>query len=125
MLPTGSTVIPSGSNWVSVGARYELARSKECNSRPQTDCSPSGRRCFGIKARPREQMKHSLTFRFRVTAGTLTVHLLVSSFVSSLWAQSHGMYIYPSKGQSQEEQHKDRYHCHRWAVQETGLIQAT
>jgi hypothetical protein len=37
------------------------------------------------------------------------------------WSQSAGMYIYPSKGQSQEQQDKDRYDCHRWAVQQTGF----
>ena len=30
-------------------------------------------------------------------------------------------YIYPNKGQSQEQQSKDRYECHTWAVQQTGF----
>ena len=30
------------------------------------------------------------------------------------------LYIYPNKGQSQEQQSRDRYECHRWAVQQTG-----
>ena len=29
--------------------------------------------------------------------------------------------FYPSKGQSQEQQEKDRYQCHSWVVQETGF----
>jgi len=29
-------------------------------------------------------------------------------------------FIYPSKGQSQEQQSKDKYECHQWAVQQTG-----
>ena len=29
-------------------------------------------------------------------------------------------YIYPSKGQSPEQQSKDKYECHTWAVQQTG-----
>jgi hypothetical protein len=29
--------------------------------------------------------------------------------------------IYPKKGQSQEQQSKDRYECHAWAVKETGF----
>ena len=36
-------------------------------------------------------------------------------------AQSGEVYIYPSKGQSSEQQDKDRYECHRWAVQQTGF----
>ena len=29
--------------------------------------------------------------------------------------------IYPTKGQSQEQQNRDRYECHTWAVQQTGF----
>ena len=31
------------------------------------------------------------------------------------------LYIYPSKGQSAEQQEQDRFQCHSWAVQETGF----
>ena len=31
------------------------------------------------------------------------------------------MFIYPSKGQNQAQQDKDRYECHSWAVQQTGF----
>jgi hypothetical protein len=30
-------------------------------------------------------------------------------------------YVYPKKGQSVEQQDKDRYECHRWAVSQTGF----
>ncbi len=30
-------------------------------------------------------------------------------------------YIYPTRGQSQEQQNQDRYECHTWAVQQTGF----
>lgn len=30
------------------------------------------------------------------------------------------LYVYPSKGQSQEQLDRDRYECHRWAKQQTG-----
>lgn len=39
----------------------------------------------------------------------------------SAWTQSGGIYVYPAKGQSQEQQNKDRYECHTWAVQQTGF----
>jgi Glycine-zipper domain len=31
------------------------------------------------------------------------------------------LFIYPSKGQNQAQQDKDRYECHSWAVQQTGF----
>ncbi|MGH8068195.1 MAG: glycine zipper family protein [Candidatus Entotheonellia bacterium] len=31
------------------------------------------------------------------------------------------LYIYPNKGQSPEQQSRDRYDCHMWAVQQTGV----
>jgi Glycine zipper len=31
------------------------------------------------------------------------------------------LYIYPNKGQSPEQQSRDRYDCHTWAVQQTGF----
>jgi len=31
------------------------------------------------------------------------------------------MFIYPKKGQSEEQQRLDRYECHIWAVQQTGF----
>jgi hypothetical protein len=31
-----------------------------------------------------------------------------------------GMMIYPAKGQSAEQQQKDEFECHQWAVQQTG-----
>lgn len=30
------------------------------------------------------------------------------------------LFVYPNEGQSEEQQAKDRYECHRWAVHETG-----
>jgi hypothetical protein len=35
------------------------------------------------------------------------------------------LYIYPNKGQSSEQQSRDRYDCHRWAVQQTGFDPTT
>lgn len=31
------------------------------------------------------------------------------------------MYVYPRKGQSAEQQARDEYDCHRWAVDQTGF----
>jgi hypothetical protein len=31
------------------------------------------------------------------------------------------IYFYPTKGQSQDQQERDRYECYRWAVKQTGF----
>ena len=46
------------------------------------------------------------------------VILAVSTVPHTTWAQ--GLIIYPSKGQSAQQQSQDRYECHTWAVQQTG-----
>lgn len=40
--------------------------------------------------------------------------------VSKVAPSSSQLFIYPSKGQSQEQQADDRYACHSWAVSQTG-----
>ena len=30
-------------------------------------------------------------------------------------------FVYPSKGQSEEQQNKDKWECHQWATQQTGI----
>jgi Glycine-zipper domain len=37
----------------------------------------------------------------------------------SVWAQQ--LFIYPQRGQSQQQQQQDRFECHQWAVQQTGF----
>jgi uncharacterized protein YcfJ len=34
---------------------------------------------------------------------------------------ANDIFIYPTKGQNQQQQDKDRYECHTWAVQQTGF----
>src|SRR5215471_14570943 len=36
-------------------------------------------------------------------------------------AQSSSLYVYPSKGQSQAQQDRDKYECHSWAVGQSGF----
>ncbi|WP_062194443.1 MULTISPECIES: glycine zipper 2TM domain-containing protein [Caldimonas] len=35
-------------------------------------------------------------------------------------AASQPLYFYPMQGQDERRQHRDRYECYRWAVQQTG-----
>ena|SRR5271166_3659354 len=63
--------------------------------------------------------------KFRTAAACMRTRILFLAFVffvpASASAQSGQMFIYPQKNQSQEQQDKDRYECHRWAVQQTGF----
>ena len=46
------------------------------------------------------------------------------SFVAAIAVSSYAqqdMFIYPQKGQTQEQQSKDRNECHTWAVQQAGF----
>jgi hypothetical protein len=42
-------------------------------------------------------------------------------FCPPIAAAQTDLFIYPSKGQNQAQQDKDRYECHSWAVQQTGF----
>ena len=44
--------------------------------------------------------------------------VLVALVVEPVIAQQ--LYVYPTKGQGPEQQNRDRYECHSWAVQQTG-----
>jgi hypothetical protein len=35
-------------------------------------------------------------------------------------AKAQDMYIYPARGQTQDQQNRDRYECNNWAVQQSG-----
>jgi hypothetical protein len=50
--------------------------------------------------------------------GGLATFLVVSLTGASMAQQ---VYIYPQKGQSAEQQNKDKGECHVWAVQQTGF----
>ncbi len=51
--------------------------------------------------------------------------LFLASFSAAVMvagtAAAQQMYIFPQKGQSQDQQNKDRGECHAWAVQQTGF----
>jgi hypothetical protein len=50
--------------------------------------------------------------------------LLIALLLGLLAADAHAaddIFIYPTKGQNQQQQDKDRYECHTWAVNQTGF----
>jgi Glycine-zipper domain len=57
---------------------------------------------------------------FSCSLATL-VFPLALLFSPAAEAQNSALYIYPLKKQSTEQQNKDRYECHSWAVQQTGF----
>jgi hypothetical protein len=42
-------------------------------------------------------------------------------FVIASFAYAQGPYVYPARGQSPEQQNRDQYECHNWAVSQTGV----
>jgi hypothetical protein len=36
-------------------------------------------------------------------------------------SQSMGLYVYPSKGQSKQQQKQDEFECYKWAVEQSGI----
>jgi YMGG-like Gly-zipper len=56
--------------------------------------------------------------------GTLGFFVLATTMLvptASAAQSAHQLYVYPLKKQSVEQQDRDRYECHRWAVQQTGF----
>ncbi len=51
----------------------------------------------------------------------LGLAVLCAAFLVGVPAPGADLYIYPNKGQSAEQQSRDRYECHGWAVQQTGV----
>jgi hypothetical protein len=50
------------------------------------------------------------------------VPVIVSTFLlSATSATAQQQFVYPQKGQSAEQQKKDEYECHSWAVKQTGF----
>lgn len=46
--------------------------------------------------------------------------VLLSVVVNTTFAQDD-LFVYPQKGQTQEQQSKDQFECHEWAVQQSGF----
>jgi hypothetical protein len=63
--------------------------------------------------------------KFRTAAAGMRSRILFFASVllipATASAQSGQIFIYPKNDQSQAQQDKDRYECHRWAVQQTGF----
>jgi hypothetical protein len=58
--------------------------------------------------------------RLCVGAGLFVAAVALAAISPGMLA-AQDLYIYPQKGQSSEQQGRDRYECHEWAVQQTGF----
>jgi hypothetical protein len=47
--------------------------------------------------------------------------LLLTVLLAAVPVLGQDLFIYPTKGQSPEQQSRDRYECHTWAVQQSGF----
>ena len=70
----------------------------------------------------KEQKSAGILLAVVVAATVLlaSAYLLVAFGASVALAQKD-FYVYPSKGQSKEQQEKDRFECTEWASKETGF----
>jgi hypothetical protein len=66
------------------------------------------------------QKKGATGMRNLTKQSLLGLALCFAAALSAGPAMAAELYIYPNKGQSQEQQSRDRYECHLWAVQQTG-----
>lgn len=47
--------------------------------------------------------------------------IIALSFLSLATASAQDVVVYPARGQTAEQQNRDRYECHQWAVQQSGF----
>jgi hypothetical protein len=46
---------------------------------------------------------------------------LIAALTWAAGAQAQQVFVYPQRGQSAEQQQRDRFECHQWAVQQSGF----
>jgi hypothetical protein len=59
--------------------------------------------------------------RIRAARSLVIAAPFILLLVGFAGAQSADVYIYPAKGQTQQQQDKDRDECHSWAAKQTGF----
>jgi hypothetical protein len=56
----------------------------------------------------------------KMRSGITFIVTLITGLTAVTTLSAQGLYIYPAKGQSQDQLNRDRYECHSWAAQQTG-----
>jgi cell division septation protein DedD len=67
----------------------------------------------------RDDQNHSRTGFFGILLLVAVAVIFLFGMAIGGFAEA-GMVVYPAKGQSAEQQQKDEFECHQWAVQQTG-----
>lgn len=62
--------------------------------------------------------------RYHGLAPAIVLGVAATAFSTGA-SHAQGVYAYPLKGQSAEQQHKDKAECHTWAVSQTGFNPST
>ncbi len=65
-------------------------------------------------------VEKSKGYRLKAISFLLAVAFILAGFIFTKASYAE-MVIYPGKGQSADQQQKDEYECHKWAVQQTGF----
>jgi hypothetical protein len=69
-----------------------------------------------LRSKHRKHIQESNHMRMK----TLLLVALLNLLAADAYA-ADDIFIYPTKGQNQEQQDKDRYECHTWASKQTGF----
>jgi hypothetical protein len=70
---------------------------------------------------PAAREKFSLLQEEEVKKRSILVMTVVALIGVGSWSLAAEQYIYPAKGQSQQQLEKDKSECYRWAVQQSGF----
>ena len=52
---------------------------------------------------------------------TGSITLMLAAMLGTTAAMASDLYVYPAKGQSADQQDKDKYECYQWAKRDTGF----
>jgi nucleotide-binding universal stress UspA family protein len=97
-------------------------KPRKCGSESESVLRPSGN-LFRPNAKEPVRRSEAMNTRrtLSISLGVFCPVVLSIVLVRSASAQSNQLFVYPLKNQSQQQQDKDRYECHTWAVQQTGF----
>lgn len=111
---------------ITSGANWGLGYPPRCGGGLLTDLDGIWISIYRAAGLPREFpiVSYERSFSFLVVRSNF--QLAIATFViciavTGASAQSSGPYIYPSKGQTQKQQDRDKYECNQWAVSQSGF----
>lgn len=85
---------------------------------PQGAAGTTARSVRDLEDIARARIARSSSWAVSLTGTALATILVVALTVD--WAVAQNIIAYPARGQSQQQQERDRFDCYNWAVQQTG-----